>query len=537
MSKNNFIKGATILAAAGLIVKVLGALFRIPLMNIIGSEGVGLYQMAYPIYSFLLTISTSGIPIAISKIVAEKIALRDYKEAHKVFTQARKLMLIVGIATFLIFALLSEYTANFIGSERAYYSILAISPSLLFVSLICVYRGYFQGMQYMTPTATSQIIEQLGKLIFGLWFASIGVKYGPEYGAAGAIIGVTLAEAAALVLLLGVYRGKSKEIKININRTRSVHSPELGRSILSRLVRIAIPITIGSSIMPLVNVADTLIVVNRLTDIGYTVVDAEKLFGLLTGGANPLINFPTVLTIALSMSLVPAISEAYTMKDYRNISIVSQTGIRLTLLMGLPAAAGMATLAKPISALLYGNLPELEIYMTGSLLSILSIGVVFLTLIQTLTAILQGMGKVTIPVINLAIGAAFKVIVTYVSVGIPSINIAGAAYGTIICYGIAAILDFIYVIKYSKTSMSFKDIVIKPVIAVAVMSLAVYISFKYSVVSLGSNIATFFSIAVGVVVYVLILLVIGAVDKRDIELLPGGKRLVRLLNKLRLIKS
>ncbi len=537
MTKKSFVKGAAILAAAGLIAKFIGALFRIPMVNIIGSTGMSYYQMAYPFYSFLLIVSTAGIPTAISKLVAENIAMRNYRGAHRVFTLSVRLMLIIGISTFIFFTAGSKLTARLMGAEEAVYSILAIAPSLIFVTLISSIRGYFQGMQYMTPTALSQILEQVGKLVLGLWFASIYIPLGPEYGAAGAVAGVTLSEGAALALLMGMYRRKKNDIIYNIKRTPRIRYAESNRSIMSRLLIIAFPITIGASIMPLINVADSFIVVNRLVQTGFAEKQAKSLYGLLTGGANPLINFPAVLTIALAMSLVPAISESYASRDYRSIGQKTTTGIRLTLLLGLPAAAGIAVLARPICALLYGSLPEAEITITGEILAILAIGVVFLTLVQTLTSILQGLNRLTVPVRNLAIGALFKIVITYILVGNPDLHVKGAAIGTVVCYGVAAVLDFAAVVRYSRTQIPFMDFIVKPVIAVAIMAAAVHWTYSYVETIAGGNKATLVSVLIGVVVYAIVLLAIGAVRKRDFELLPGGSKISRILTKLNLIRD
>jgi stage V sporulation protein B len=537
MTKKSFVKGAVILAVAGLLSKFIGALFRIPMMNIIGSTGMGYYQMAYPYYSFLLIVSTAGIPTAISKLVAENIALRNYSGAHRIFQLSVKLMLIIGVSTFVVFAAGSRLTARIMGAEEAFYSILAIAPSLVFVTLISSFRGYFQGMQFMTPTALSQIIEQAGKLVLGLWFASLYIPRGPEFGAAAAVVGVTLSEGAALVLLMGIYRRKRKEIIHNIQHTPRARYTEPGRSVMSRLLMIAFPVTIGASIMPLISVTDSLIVVNRLIQIGFAHKEAKALYGLLTGGANPLINFPAALTIALAMSLVPAISESFANKDYKSIGQKTATGIRLTMLLGLPAAAGMAVLARPICALLYGSLPESEITATGEILSILAIGVIFLTMVQTLTAILQGLSKVTVPVRNLAIGALFKIVITYILVGNPDINVRGAAIGTIVCYGVAAILDFAAVIRYSRAPVPFMDFIVKPVIAGAVMSAIVYGAYTYTESILGGNKATLVSILAGAAVYAVMLLAIGAISKKDFELMPGGRKISKVLSKLKLLRG
>ena len=536
MSKKSFIKGATILAAAGLVAKFIGAMFRIPMTNLIGSVGMSYYQMAYPIYSFLLIISTAGIPTAISKLVAENIALRNYNTAHKVFRLSIRLMLVIGLTTFLVFSAGSKLIARMVGSAKAYYSILAIAPSLVFVTLISAFRGYFQGMQDMTPTAVSQIVEQAGKLVLGLWLASRYIPRGPEYGAAAAVVGVTLSEGAALVLLMGMYQGKRKKILENARQTPKARYSESYQSLLTRLIRIALPITIGASIMPLMNMADAMIVVNRLKQVGFQEEKAQSLYGLLTGCANPLINFPAVLTVSLAMSLVPAISESYAGRDTRGIAQKTYTGTRLTLLVGIPAAAGMAVLARPICALLYGSLPQKEITMAGEILSILSIGVIFLTLVQTLTAILQGLNRITTPVRNLAIGALFKIVLTYFLVGIPSIHVKGAAIGTVACYGAAAILDFAAVVRYSGVSMPLGKFFGKPLVAVAAMSLAVYGTYHGLVSGLGGNKVTLLAVLVGVVVYAAVLLAVGGLSRQDFEMLPGGKKIGKILTRLKLIR-
>ncbi len=537
LSKKSFVKGAAVLAVAGIIAKLFGALFRIPLINIIGTEGIGLYQLAYPIYSFLLIVSTAGIPTAISKLVAEKIALKNHREAHRVFVISVKLMLAIGITIFIIFSVGSRMVARILGSERAFYSILAISPCLVFVSLLSAFRGYFQGMQNMVPTALTQILEQVGKLALGLFFASLFISKGPEYGAAAAVAGVTLSEAGALVTIILIYRKKRRQIMAQIKSSPRASYRESDRSILERLLKIAFPVTIGSAIMPLVGVADAVIVVNRLKQIGIEQAKAESLYGILTGNANPLINFPAVLTIALAMSLVPAITESFSARDLGGMRKKTSTGIRLTLLIGIPAAAGMAVLAEPICALLYKRISAADIKTAAELLTILSIGVVFLSLVQTLTAILQGLNKITVPVKNLAIGAMTKIILTYALVGNSSLNVKGAAIATVVCYGIAASLDFIAVIRYSGISIPLMDFFIKPLIGAGLMSLTVYLGYHYLLPILGTSISTLLSVLVGIVVYSLLLLLTGAVKKGDFELLPAGKRISSLLVKLKLLKD
>jgi stage V sporulation protein B len=469
MSKKSFVKGAAVLAIAGLLAKVLGAIFRIPLTYIIGSEGMGLYQMAYPIYAFLLVASSAGLPVAISKMVSEKIAYSDYNGAHRVFRISLGLLTGIGIITSIILFSSSGIVSQIIGNPKAVYSILAIAPALFFVSILSAFRGYFQGMQLMVPTALSQIVEQAAKLILGLWLASLWVKRGVEYGAAGAVFGVTLSEIAALALILGIYQRKKKNILRNIRLNRWSKYREPTRAIIARMISIAIPVTVGASIMPLVGLADEAIVVNRLigivnygTGLTYTVDEATQLYGLLTAYAGPLINFPAILAVALAMSIVPSISESFTLRNKEAVAHKAAVGIRVTLLVGLPAGVGMAVLSQPIIGLLYRTLDRHEVIQAGNILSILSFGVVFLTLIQSLTGILQGINKMAIPVKNLLIGAFFKVVVTFILVGIPRFNVMGAALGTVVCYVIAALLDFVAVIKHTRVSVDVMGSIVKP---------------------------------------------------------------------------
>lgn len=538
MSKKSFVKGATILTVAGIVAKIIGALFRIPLGNTIKSEGMGFYQMAYPVYAFLLIVSTAGLPTAISKIVSEKIAVNDYRGAHRVFKVSFRLLTVIGITTTIIMLVGSPLFARMVRNKESIYCFISIAPALFFVSLLSAYRGYFQGMQNMTPTAVSQIVEQFGKLIMGLWLATLWIPNGPQYGAAGAILGVTLSEVAALVLVMGMYRGEKQKIYSNIRRSPKHMYYESTSSIVNRIANIAIPVTIGAAVMPFISFLDSVIVPGRLQYVGFSKREATSLFGILTGMVNPIINLPTVFTIALGMSLVPAIAESYAMKDRKSIVHKTTIGIKLTMLIGVPASIGMAVLSTPICKLLYARIDADEVLLAGNLLMILSIAVAFLTLIQTLTAILQGIGRVKTPVRNLFIGAILKVILTIILVGMPSINIKGAAVSTLVCYATAAILDFIAVIRYTKIPFSFSDFLIKPLLASIIMGGCVYFSYDRIFTALNSNTkATLLSIIIGILVYAIMLLLTGTIREQDFEMLPKGRTIARKLKKIGLLRK
>ena len=361
MSKKSFVKGAVVLGAAGLLVKVIGAFYRIPLTRIIGESGMGLYQLAYPIYSYLLVISTAGLPTAISRMVAEQVTLGNEEGARRVFRVSFQILFVIGLALSLFLWFGSSWIATLLGDGLAALSVQYIAPALFFVSLMSAFRGYFQGMQTMGPTAVSQVVEQIGKLIIGLYLASawmtsfsiVSPESGIANGAAGAMMGVTLSEVAAVILLVGVYmRHRSKEKKklqkeeCGIEQT---FAPMSFGSIAKQLARIAVPVTIGASIMPLVGMIDAVLINNKLTSIGFSIGEARSLYGLLTGVVNTLVNMPAVLTIALAMSLVPAIAESRTLKDTVGVRAKAGTGLKLAMLVGLPCGAGLRCLHHQLS--------------------------------------------------------------------------------------------------------------------------------------------------------------------------------------------
>ncbi len=532
----SFVKGAAILGGAGLLVKFIGAIFRIPLTNIIGADGMANYQVAYPVYATLVVIATAGLPAAISKMVAERVTVGDYRGAHKVFQTALKVLFLVGVVSTGIMLALSGVLADAANIPTAKLGLMLISPSLFFVAILSSYRGYFQGLQMMSPTALTQIVEQVIKLGAGLYLASLWISKGFEYGAAGALLGVTISEVFALIVIIFIYNRKKGDIK----EKRKIHSKtpitSSFKSTAKELLRYAIPITIGGSIMPIVAFLDTLIVTNKLAAINYSaynILSPTTSFGVLTGTVNPLINMPAVLSLALCMSLVPAISEARAEKNPLEVGKRSAMGFKLAVLIGLPSAIGMFLLAEPIISMLYSaGLSAAELEVGAQLLKISAIGVLFLTLLQTMTGVLQGAGKVHIPLINLAVGASVKVILSLILIGIPSLNINGAAIGTAACYGIASMLNVLAVIRVAKPKIQLISGVIMPLLSSAAMGLVVYLMHNSLSSSLGNTTATIISIAGAMLVYLILLFITGAIKSEDMEFIPGGSTITRLMRKL-----
>lgn len=537
MSKKprSFVKGAAILGLAGLIVKVIGAVFRIPLMNIIGSEGMASYQVAYPIYATLVVISTAGLPAAISKMVSERVTLGDYRGAHKVFQTAFKLLLIIGVVTTGAMFAFSGVLADAVGIPSGQFSLVMLAPSLFFVSILSAYRGYFQGLQIMSPTAVTQLIEQIVKLGAGLYLASLWVHRGVEYGAAGALLGVSISEICALAVIIIIYNRKKKQIKQQRRQPAGLMR-KTKRSTIGELLVIALPITLGACLMPIVNFIDTAIVTNTMAAVDYSAFNPltpTASFGVLTGSVNTLINLPAVLSLALCMSLVPAISESRTQKDAQAVSSRSGMGFKLALLVGLPSAIGMFLLSGPILTLLYSRgLSVDEIAVGTQLLQTLSVGILFLTLLQTMTGVLQGAGRPYLPLYNLIIGATVKVVISIVLIRVPSVNINGAALGTAACYGVAALLNIFAAFRVTRPAIRLVSGVLMPLLSAAVMGAVVFFMYRSLGPVLGNSQASVVCIAGAVLVYLLMLFITGALKKDDMAFIPGGGRVISMMNRL-----
>lgn len=540
MPKKSFLQGAVILGVAGLLIKVMGAVFRIPLANIIGDTGMGYYQTAYPVYVLLLTLSTAGVPVAISRMVAERCAVGDPYEAYRIFRISFTMLFAIGVVSSSILFFGADFIVSHLGNPGAKYAMMAIAPALFFVPMMAASRGFFQGLQDMGPTAASQVIEQLFRVAVGLTLAIVLMKRGVEFAAAGASFGATAGAVAGLVTVIGIFIYRRKAILREIG-SHPRHSGQKSSSIIAQILIIAVPITIGAAIMPIMNTIDVVIVINRLTASGFTHEAANSLYGQLTGMAGPLINFPQVLTQAIAMSLVPAVAAAYKRKETEFLRYNVELGLRTALILGLPCAFGLMILAEPIMLLLYPTQRASAVSAAPSLF-ILAFGVIFLATVQTLTGVLQGIGKQLIPVRNLAVGAIVKVVLTYILTGIPGINIQGAAIGTVAAYIVASSLNMVAVRKYTGARFDLTLTVLKPLTAGLVMGCFVFVF--YSVVcnvlgnitegrNLANAVAAAGTIISGALVYVIMLFVTKAISSEELKLLPRGEKLIRMYSRFR----
>lgn len=533
-----FIKGAAILGAAGVICKVIGAIYRIPLTNLIGAEAMGIYSKAYMIYSLLLVLTTSGIPAAVSKLVAEYAAAGDYRNARRTFKLTRNLLFSIGGACALIMLLLSDIIARSLGISEGGMVILCIAPSLL-LTAVSAYRGYFQGLQNMTPTALSQIIGQLAKLIAGLSLAALLMPKGPVYAASGALLGVSLSEALSLIYMAVAYRrGARRALPVKSGSLAGKSNKELLRSLLM----LAVPLTVGGAIMPLINTLDAYLVTWCLKLCNYSETQINSMYGVLSGMVVPLANMPTALSLALSASLVPAISRARAKKNGREISRTASLGLKTALLIGLPACVGLILLARPVLELLYStsgadqtavqitvqtlhspyHFVFMQMDLAQSLLMIMCPAMLLLTSVQAMTGALQGAGKIYIPIKNLLIGGGVKLIFSAVLISIPAVNILGAPLGTLACYLTAFILDYLQLRRRLRAGVDV-NFLLKPLFASAVMALVLY-AFKLIMgASLIRPLAAAASVMIGAAVYLGILFITKPFSPRELALIRGPR--------------
>ena len=516
MSKDKFLRGAMILTAAGLMVKIIGSVNRILLSRLLGGEGIGLYQIAYPVYLLLLSISSAGIPIAISILVSERVAREEYQGVRHVFRTSIRMMACVGIGLAVLLYLAATWLieAGIVQDARAYYALAALTPAIFFASILACFRGFFQGWQLMTPPAVSQIAEQFIRVCTMIVLAYFLLPYGLEYAAAGAAFGAVPGSLTGILVLGYFYKKYNKLWKAKENLLPVELPKEKTSLLIKRMILLALPVSLANVMVPVSSSVDMLIVPNRLVDAGFSVAEATTLFGYLAGMAQPLIMMATIPTLSLAQSLVPAVSEAFTLKDFATVQAKSSTAMKLCCLITVPAAVGMTVLATPISLLLYGT-AKASLAICHSGLAIWLLGM------QQITAsMLQGIGKINLPMMHMLIGILTKIVAVYFLTD-ARLNIMGAAWATNINFGLTALLN---IWALSKAGIRFQyGVIIKIILASALMGLAGYIAEPYII---GSKLGTVVTIFGSGIVYAILLCFLGILTKEEAKHLPIIKKFI-----------
>ena len=475
--QRTLIGGISVLGVAGLICKMVGVLYRIPLANMIGGQGLGLYQQVMPAYNLLLAVTSAGIPVAISRMVSHYITLSEHGNARRVFHTALKLLIALGILTTVILLLLSRVIAKQVGTPEGYLSYMCIAPSLFFVCVMSAYRGYMQGMRRMLPTAVSQLIEQVGKVAVALPFASVGfARGGWTMGSAGALLGTSLAECVAMLYMLIQCRYVKPQLPSPDEK------PVPARSLAKSIVMISIPITLGACIVPLASTIDSAMLKNLMTGTGIPADDATVRYGIYSGMVITMINVPTALAMAMSTNLVPSIASGMARKDMAYVAKEAGTGLRIASVIGFPCSIGMSLLSKPIIFLCYGDSPKYsfdQLMLGGSLLEFSAMTIILFTMVQATSGILQGAGKQKIPMITLVAGVICKITLNTLLVSQPEINIHGAPISSLTCYTVSMVPNLYYSCKYSGYRFSVGDVILRPLFASLLMGGAVWAVYTF----------------------------------------------------------
>lgn len=512
--KKSFVKSATLMMAATLVAKIIGACYRIPLTNLLGAEGMGLYQLVYPVYALILTASSGALPLAISVLVSEKNVGGNLKSGNSVVKSAFSILGLLGIFMSIILILTSGLIGSLQGAKGASFGYIMIAPSIAFVSGIAVLKGYFQGNHLMYPTALSQLSESLVKLIAGLGFVALLKDQPIEYQVAGALFGVSVSEGVTFLILFIMYRRKNPPLKLFVSFKEA-------REEYKDILKISLPITIGGMIFPLTQFIDSFMVVNILKGSAGSAL-ATANYGLFSGPVSTLINLPVSLSLALGIAVVPHLSQNRTEHNLYAIRLKTSTAIKLAVFVGVPFTTIFIVMPERVLGFLYGSLSESQIALSAELLKITAPTVLLLSITQICTSVLQGLKDTKSPIRNLLIGGVSKTVASIIL--LYTLGIKGVAYAQLIAFSVTAILNLISVgqlmgknrdvIKNSGVILLFGGII--------GVSLTIAVSYKLNMIFI-----VLITLLSGII-YLVAVMASKVFSTEELMSIPFGQHIVRL---------
>ena len=514
--KNGFLSGVFVLTLSAIIVKIIGLIYKIPMLRLLGSEGMGYFNSAYEIYALFCSIATTGLPVAMSVILS---SLGEGDAAKKVFRVAMRIFLCLGVVGCAIMIAFARPFAAFLGNEKAAYCIIAIAPTVFFICLSSAYRGYFQGRCKMAPTGASQVIEAAGKLLLGLLFALVALNAGfsTETVAAFAVMGLTLGVAASLL-----YLSIAKKICDGKSACDMRSGGEKG--IVGRLLKIAVPVTLSSSVVSVSKVIDMSIILRRLRDIGQSSEGAFSTYGIYTTLAIPLFSLAPTLVSSIALPLVPSLSAAVSRGDREEEMLAATNALRLTALVSAPASLGLSLFARPILELIFSG-EESAIAVAEPLLVILGLSVIASCFITVGNAILQSYGKAHIPLISMAVGTLLKIAVAWILIGEENVGLVGAPIGTLVCDLVINSVNFYFIGKHLPRLPILSGVLLRPFLSAAVSVSLSRVVYNVLSVRMGeSRSITLVSIALAAILYLILALISGAVAKEDIAIISPSRK-------------
>ena len=535
-NRQNFLHGAAILAAGVVVIKILGAIYKIPLRNIIGETGYGYFFAAYTIYNFFLTISTAGLPVALSRMISEANTLGRPCQARRTFRVAMVTLGVLGLVfTLLMLLFPTEMAIAFVSKATVSRCVFAISPSVLLVCLTSAFRGYIQGNGNMKPTTVGQVVEVLVKVVVGLalaiWFTRMGKSV--PVSAAGAIFGVSVGSLAALLYMLWSYL-KEYRGPAALKCAASDDVPDSVGRTLWRFVRIGVPITLGASVMSLFSLIDTKLINMQLPHVpGIGPALADELYGAYST-MTTLYNLPAAFITPMSIAVVPAISAAAVRRARGEVGSITESSLRISAVIAMPMGAGLAVLAGPIVELMFRDSNAAG----PVILTYLGIASVFVCISLVSNAILQADGKETLPIISMLAGGAVKIACNLLLVSRPEIHILGAAIGTIACYAVICILNCIFISRNMKVSIRYGKAFLPPLVSSAVMAACAWAVYGLAarLLHVGQSgrimlaAALVAAIGIAVAVYLVMVIVTRSVTQEDMKLIPKGEKIAKLLH-------
>ena len=531
--KEGFMQGVLALMFSQILVKILGLVYTLYLTNRpgFGDKGNGICASGYQIYALLLTISSIGVPNAISKLISEKVAIGDNKGAHRIFKIAFATFSIIGLAGSLLLYLGAHTIAyNWLQIPEAEMTLVALSPAIFFVTIASVFRGYFNGRQQISVGARSQTLEQVFKTVLTIIIVEVVAilsNVSTEWMAAGANLASTLATFLGFGYLFLYYRSERKEIAEEIKNTKN-YKYERVSTIIKKILMVSIPITLTAIMSSINKNVDSFTVVRNLK-LFMPEDRATALYGILGGKVDTLTTLPLAINVAFSTALVPAISAAKARNDSKTITQKTSFSLLVSMLIGLPCTVGMFVFAQPILNLLFPNAND------GALiLQISSLTIIFTILDQTINGALQGYGKLMIPTFSLGMGVLTKLIINLTLVKNPNIGVYGAAIGSVACHMVAFTIAFTALRKYIKLDLTFSKFVVKPVLATTIMAIISY--FIYLTLSgiIAERLATLIAIVIAVIIYVLLIAILKIFTKDEIQMMPAGDKLLNFFEKIKI---
>lgn len=531
--KEGFMKGVITLMFSQILIKILGLVYTLYLTNRenFGDKGNGICASGYQIYALLLTISSIGVPSAISKLVSERVAVGDNKGAHRIFKIAFATFSIIGLAgSLLLFFGAKVIASNWLQIPEAEMTLVALSPAIFFVTVAAVMRGYFNGRQKISVGAKSQSLEQVFKTLLTIIIVEIVAilsNVSTEWMAAGANLATTLATFLGFSYLMLYYKSERKEIAVEIKNTVN-YKYERVFAVVKRILLVSIPITLTAIMSSINKNVDSFTVVRNLKKF-MTEDQATALYGILGGKVDTLTSLPLAINVAFATALVPEISAAKAKNDNKTITEKTSFSLLVSMLIGLPCTVGMFIFAQPILNLLFPNAND------GALiLQISSLAILFTILDQTINGVLQGYGKLMIPTISLATGVFVKFILNITLIPNPTIGVYGAAIGSVACHVVAFTIAFTLLTKNIKLNLTFSKFVLKPVLATIIMGVCSY--FVYSTLNgiIIERLATIIAILVAVIIYIFAVIILKIFTKDDFRIMPAGDKIVKILEKIKI---